>query len=96
MAVLGYMQYTDSQWFTAQVQRQRYAVLHLRPWSAIQVYRGQIAPGIESPYEERFQARREMMAVGMVIAWVTGIFGAIFAGLGVVGLSRRKRNKGLV
>ncbi len=91
MAVLGYMQYSDSQWFAAQVQRQRNAVLHLRPWAAIQIYRGLAATGIETTLEERLQGSREKMAVGMVIAAATGLFGAVFAAAGIVGLIRKKR-----
>ena len=91
MAVLGYIQYTDGQWFAAQVQRQRNAVLHLRPWAAIQVYRSIATTGIETIWDERLQGSREKMAVGMVIASVTGLFGAVFAAVGIFGLSRRKR-----
>ena len=91
VAVLGSLQYSDNQRFSAAIERQRDAVLHLPPWVAIQLYRYSIAPGIETTLEERFQGSREKMAVGMVIAGLTGMLGAVFATVGVVGLSRRKR-----
>jgi hypothetical protein len=90
--VLGYLQYTDDQWFANEVQRQRNKALHLRPWSAIDAYRVHFAQGIETPMEAWFQGRRERMAVGMVIAGLTGIAGVVFAAIGVVGLTRSKRS----
>ena len=92
-AVLGSLQYADHLRFLAEVQRQHDAALHLPPWTAIQIYRYRIAPGIETPLDERFQGSREKMEVGMVIAGMTAIFGVVFAAVGVVGLSRRKRSK---
>jgi hypothetical protein len=93
VGVLGYQQYTANQTFELAVQRQREAVRHLPPWAALQFYRGRIAPGIESPLEERLQGRNEMMAVGMIIAGLMGSAGVVFAAIGVVGLSRRKRGQ---
>ena len=92
-AVLGSLQYADHQDFLAKTRLRREAALHLPPWTAIQIYRYQIAPGIETTLEERFQGSREKMAVGMVIAALTGMFGLVFAAVGVVGLSRKKRCK---
>jgi succinate dehydrogenase hydrophobic anchor subunit len=89
-AVLGYMQYTTDIAVAEWIQAQRDYVHRLRPWGAIQWYRSHLVPGIESVLDERFQGRREMMGVGIVIAGLTGIAGVVFAVVGVVGLSGRK------
>jgi hypothetical protein len=91
LAVILYsLQYSFDLKIAAAIQSQRAHVQSLKPWETIQWYRRNVAPGFDTSDENRFQRYREMLAVGKAIAAIAVIAGAVLAGIGFMGLSKKK------
>jgi hypothetical protein len=92
-AAVLWRQYPSQRSIETWIQRQQTGVRGLKPWDAIQYYRRSLAPGVEIPDAPNFQRRREILTVGLIVLGVGGTFGAVLAGIGIVGLMQARMRK---
>lgn len=88
-AAILYLQYPSSTAVKKSIELNRKQVLAMKPWDAVLFYRYFLAPGVESRNDERQEANRERLEIGLAAALTAAAVGAILTVVGVVGMGKK-------